>query len=364
MVAPWLRVSWIGSCGTIRDRIECGESRLGDRLPYDPKLAQSWVVSKPTAPRPLAGPRRQGLLERAWGAGAVVADRSCRRNGRVALIVDRMDPRCNFPHTDPLRGIQDALDEETGLVVARLGDDPRRNALVADRFSSDAGGILIDSVGSTKNDEAFHRGGGGHPDRGDRPQARRLCADLVSTDNDHAARRLLLEDGHPRIAFFPFHKPRFSWFQAWHSAEQRTMAEGGASLPESQVRWLPPPPENEPQLMVREMRDALVALARPSEAVAALFCVEDSNAPAALEAAEAAGPGVPGNLRLACFNGWPQRMFRDPWRRRRVAQVVHGIVFCAAKQLLERTSGDRGEPAEIGVPTRMPPAPPTEPRAG
>ncbi|MCA1948019.1 MAG: substrate-binding domain-containing protein [Armatimonadetes bacterium] len=343
-----------------RERIERGDLRPGDRLPSDARLATEWGVSRPTAHRALAELRRQGLVVRTKGSGTVVADRANVRTGRVALIVDRMDPRYNFPHTDLLRGIQDALGEDTGLVVARSDDDPRREARLLDRFSLDADGILAYPVASPKNNDAFHRA----IDRGTpvvaldrRPEG--LRADLVATDNADATRRvveLLLAEGHRRIAFFSFHKPTFSSVVERHTAYVRALREVGCGDPEPWVRWFPQSLENEPNLLIQAARDALVALTRPSEGVTALFCVEDYIALAALEAAEGAGLRVPDDLRLAFFNDWPQLMFRDPWRHHRVVQDVYGIGRRATERLQLRMGGERCEPVTVSVPALLHPA--------
>ncbi len=343
-----------------KERIERGELRPGDRLPSDARLAAEWGVSRPTAHRALAELRRLGLVVRTKGSGTVVADRTTVRTGRVALIVDRMDPRYNFPHTDLLRGIQDALGEETGLVVARSDDDPRREARLLDRFSLDADGILAYPVASPKNNEAFHRAiEGGTPvvalDR--RPEG--LRTDLVATDNLGATRRamhLLLGEGHRRVAFFSFHKPHFSSVTQRHAAYRSALLDAGCADPEPLVRWFPQALENEPHLLIQAVRDALIALTRPSEGVTAVFCVEDYIALATLEAAEGAGLRVPGDLRLAFFNDWPQLMFREPWRHHRVVQDVYGIGRRATEQLQRRMGGDRSEPVTIEVPALLQPA--------
>ncbi|ANY06840.1 TetR/AcrR family transcriptional regulator C-terminal domain-containing protein [Pseudonocardia sp. HH130630-07] len=62
--------------GRIRDRIESGELRPGDRVPSIRQIAQRWGVAIATATRAAAVLRDEGLVEPRTGAGTVVTGRA------------------------------------------------------------------------------------------------------------------------------------------------------------------------------------------------------------------------------------------------------------------------------------------------
>jgi DNA-binding LacI/PurR family transcriptional regulator len=353
--AQWHRIS-----EHFQSRIECGELLPGTRLPSDAKLAEEWKVSRPTAHRALAELRRLGLVTRSKGAGTVVAERVANANGRVALIVDRMVPRYNFPHSDLLRGIQDALGEDVSLVLAQCDDDYRREARQLDRLSKEVDGIIIYPTSDPRNNELMERvRANGTPIVALDRYPEGLQTDLVVTDNFGATAqmiRLLTSRGHSRIAFFSFHKPDFSSVQERFEAYREVMCENGLAHVQPVTRWFPQTLETEPYLLVQAIQDSLAALTRTDCPITAVFCVEDFIAAATLEAAEYLEMSVPSDLEIAFFNDWPPMMYRAPWGLHRVVQSVYGIGKAAAELLVSRMSGDQSEPRLVRVPADLHPA--------
>lgn len=345
---------------SFRSRIESGELAIGDRLPSDAKLAEQWGVSRPTAHRALAELQRLGLVHRSKGAGTVVVEHVAKANGRVALIVDRMDPRHNFPHSELLRGIQDALGENTSLVIAQCDNDYRREARQLDRLSREVDGILIYPISDPRNNDLMRRiRESGTPivtlDR--YPEG--LKTDLVVTDNFGATKVALDEliaKGHRKIAFLSFLKPDFSSVHERYEAFCAAMRDLGIEDPAPYTRWLSPTFEFEPLLLVQAIQDALVALTQPRFGVTAVFCVQDFIAAATLEAMEALELKAPGDLDVAFFNDWPPMMYRAPWGLYRIVQSVYGIGKSAAELLLSRMSGNDLEPQLVRVPADFHPA--------
>ncbi|HEY0867161.1 MAG TPA: GntR family transcriptional regulator [Fimbriimonas sp.] len=351
----WQRIS-----DHYRSRIESGELLPGARIPSDARLAEEWGVSRPTAHRALHELQRLGLVNRSKGAGTVVVERVAKANGRVALIVDRMVPRYNFPHSDLIRGIQDGLGEEVSVVIAQSDDDYRREARQLSRLSEEVDGILIYPTSDPRNNELMDRiRAEGTPIVALDRYPEGLHTDLVLTDNYGATRqavRMLAGKGHRRIGFFSFHKPDFSSVQERYDAYRSVMAENGVELTQPMTRWFPQTLEMEPHLLVQAVQDSLHALTRSDEPITALFCVEDFIAAVVLEAAECLEIQVPNRLEIAFFNDWPPMMYRTPWGLHRIVQSVYGIGKAAAEVLKDRMSGDASEPRLVRVPADLHPA--------
>lgn len=343
-----------------KSRIECGELQPGARIPSDARLAEEWGISRPTAHRALHELQRLGLVIRSKGSGTVVAERVAKANGRIAFIVDRMVPRYNFPHSDLIRGIQDALGEDVSVVIAQCDDDYQREARQLERLSQECDGIIIYPTSDPRNNELMDRiRSEGTPIVALDRYPEGLHTDLVVTDNYGATERMmrtLLERGHRRVGFVSFHKPDFSSVRERFEAYQTVSLEAGIDSVATRLRWFPTAYEAEPRLLVQSMQDALLALTKGDEPITALFCVEDFVAAAALEAADCLDLRIPEDLEIAFFNDWPPMMYRSPWALHRIVQSAFGIGKAAAELLNARMSGDTSEPRLVRVPADLFPA--------
>lgn len=350
------RIQWQTIADAIRGEIESGKLAPGDRVRSEAEIAEVYGVSRPTAHRALNELQRQGLLIRQRRWGTVVADRigeAKSPTGRVAFLVDRFDQTVNFPQTDLIRGIHDGLGEDFDLVISQSNSNWEIEAKQLRKLASSADGLIICPTSDRRNSPLLQRMfDDGLPivvlDRF--PED--LHVDTVATDNDGAtlkAIRALEARGHRRIGFFSFHKPDFSSVAERHGAYVRALAEVGVTDSEKFTRWFPPQLEANSNLFVQAVTDALYALTHRENPITALFCVEDSVAAAALQAAEGLGLSIPEHLELATFNDWPPMLLRTPWCTHRIVQRSFELGESAARALAERMQKGPGPARTVRV---------------
>jgi len=346
------RIQWQTIADDLRGQIERGELEVGAKVASETDIALRYGVSRPTAHRALSELQRMGLVVRQRRWGTVVAPTVPQpvpvRSGQVALVVDRFVQRYNFPQADLTQGLQDGLGEDFHVIVTECKSDWEREARQLRKFQSAVDGIALYPTSDARNTPLIQRmHDSGYPivvlDRF--PEGLRV--DSVVSDNEGAtlkAIRALEARGHRRIGFFSFHKPDFSSVLERHAAYGRALHEVGIEDPTSYTRWFHRDLENQPQMFVQSVSDALVALLHRDDPVTAIFCVEDLVAAAVLQACDQLGVSVPDQVELATFNDWPPMMLRSPWATHRIVQRTYDIGKTAAQLILDRMHGHQGEP--------------------
>lgn len=338
MAAP----QWRAITDSLRARIESGELAVGARIPSEIEVAAEWGVSRQTAHRAVHELQRQGLVARQRRWGTVVAPRSVRRAGRVALIVDLYSEAHNFPSGQLLRGIQDGLGDDVDVICRECRLDAETEARLLRKLSAETDGIIIYPTTNPRNTALLQKLSDTMPlvvlDRV--PEG--LETDAVVSDNEeatHRAMQALVSRGHRRIGFFSFRKPAFSSVNERFGAYQAVLESAGVTNWNANVRWFPPELDYYPEQFVQAIHDALFTLVHQPEPITALFCVQDSFAAASLEACDRMNLTVPDDLELATFNDWPPMMLRRPWQAHRIVQSAQAIGLEAGSLLSSRIAG-------------------------
>jgi DNA-binding LacI/PurR family transcriptional regulator len=291
------------------------------------------------------------VRQRRWGT--IVANKTSRRIGRVAFLVDQFAQDYNFPSGDLIRGIQDTIGEETHLMIAESRSDPDTEIRQIRKFQNEVDGLILYPTSHPRSRPTIQR----VIDTGlplvilDRlPEG--IRADAVMSDNEGAtlkAIRALEALGHRRIGFFSFYKPDFSTVAERHSAYRLALAEVGVEDVTELTRWFPRELDGNPQAFVQAISDSLFTLVHQPEPITALFCVQDSFAAAVLQACNRLEISVPRDLELATFNDWPPMMLRAPWSIHRIVQNSYEIGRVAADLLLHRLNGSHADPKTVRV---------------
>lgn len=343
------KVTWSTIAEDLTRRIKSGELEPGSRLSNGEEIAEQWGVSRHTAHRALHELQRQGLVERHRRWGTVVCDPSEPRTGRVAFIVDRFAKIYNFPQADMIQGLQEALGEDTHLIVCECKSDYEFEAKQLRRLQDDVDAIAIYPTAHPKNTPLLQKIADSMPmvvlDRV--PEG--LVVDSVMSDHEEATLRALhalSERGHRRIGFFSFHKPDFSSIRERYAAYHQALSEAGIDESEDFVRWFHRDLEQRPEQFVQSVYDAIFTLLHAPEPITALFCTQDSLAAASLQACDRLGVSLPGDLELATFNDWPPMMLRRPWQTHRIVQNSYGLGLQAGRLLSARLAG-KTEPPQI-----------------
>ena len=330
--------NWKSIAATIAARIGSGELAPGSRLPSGDRLARELGVNRNVVHRALEDLQRQGLVVRRQGSGTVVAERSSKRTGRIALLVDGYSAVHNFPSGDLLRGIQDRIGEDSTLVIADSKHDPVLEARQIRRLAREVDGILLYACAPERSGTIAALLEEGYPlvalDR--MPQGVEI--DAAMTDNRGTARAAigsLIDRGHRRIALLGIHKPTFSSVVERHQGYADAMVAAGLD-PEAFVRWLPEGADRAAPIFERLVRDTVLGLRHGEEPATALFCVEDGLGCAAVVACERLGVVLPTDLEIATFIDWHPMTLHTPWNVRRIVQRKFELGHAAAGLLLDR----------------------------
>jgi len=346
--------SWKSIAEDLTHRIGSGELGAGTRIPSGEEVAANWGVSRHTAHRAIHELQRRGLVVRQRRWGTVVAGQTERKVSRITFLVDRFAPAYNFPSTDLIRGIHDGLGEEVQMMLAECKGDPEIEEKQLLRAMAESDGLLLYPTSNPRNTPILRR----MSDESfplvilDRVPEGANC-DAVVSDNEEVTLRAihaLESQGHRRIGFFSFHKPDFSSVRERHHAYVAALQEVDLQETSAYTRWFAQELDCHPQLFVQAVTDSLFALVKGRSPVTALFCVQDSFAAATLQACDALGISIPGDLELITFNEWPPLMLRSPWATHRIVQRYYEIGRTAATLLLDRAGQPEGERKLLRVP--------------
>jgi len=330
--------NWKSIAAKIAAQIESGEFAPGTRMPSGDSLAQKLNVNRNVVHRALEELQRGGLVVRRQGSGTLVAERTQKSSGRIALLVDGYSAMHNFPSGELLRGIQDRIGEERTLLIADSKHDPVLEARQLRKLVKDADGILIYACAPDRPATLTPLLDDGYPVVAIDRIPHGVKIDCALTNNRGTVKNVihsLLENGHRRIGFIGLYKPSYSSVVARHEGYRDAMIEAGLD-PDELVRWLPdnatlPAPNFE-----RLVQDAILGLRHGSDPITALFCVEDSLGCASVVACDKLNIGIPYDLEIATFIDWHPMTLHRPWNIRRIVQRKYDLGYAAADLLLNR----------------------------
>lgn len=328
----------------IREQIQSGELKEGDRIPSEFEIADRYGVSRQTAHRAVAELKRIGLVLRQRRTGTVVASPPSTKNGLVALVMDHTN---DFPQTDLVRGIRAELGDDYKLLLCDVGEDPHQEVEQLRRLSEQVDGILMYPLSYDENTPMLRRLiGQGFPlvllDR--IPVG--LEADAVISDNydaTSAVMRMLTEDGHRRIAFLSGDNAHVSTVRDRHAAYLAELESIGSNC-QDLARWYSKDLETRPERLVQAVFDSLFTMLHRENPPTAVFCSQDCYAMAALEALHQLE--ADDRVVIATFNDWPPMMLRRADALYRVVQKANEIGRGGAELLLRRLRGERS-PFEV-----------------
>ena len=346
---------WENIARDIRNRIESGEFKTGDRLPSENELVNIWKVSRMTAHRAMQELQRERLVIRRRGKGTLVADRSASRTGQVALLFQH---KSNAFEVGYIIGIRSALSEECQLVFCNVEENPEREADYLSRLHKEVDGFICFPTGDVHNVPLMHSIiESGTPlvciDRV--PDG--LNADAVVTDNLGSSLeglRYLVNAGHRRIAYVAEKCLYISAARERYEAFVQIMTEIGEQDPNKWVRWFPPAPEWE--FVVQSLHDAFYRMMNEAEPPTAVFCVHDFFLAAVLEVCDRLGISVPNQLEMLSFCDYPTWTVRGSNKVNRLIQPTRLSGEKAAAILQSRMRGESFPIEVIRLPATFKPA--------
>ena len=331
----------------IRQRIEEGEFRVGQKLPSERELADQADVSRQVVRQAIADLSRQGVLDCQPRCRPVVLtgpkpnEKHKIKDKKIYLVV--------FPHVSDfissqlLKGVQQGIvDPNINLAISPpLGGrstswvDSERQQLLSIAADQMASGVIIWYIGGRRNLGAIQavREAGIPLVFVDREAPRGFEADYVGTDNFEAARtavRHLIDQGHRRIGMISNLEPVTS---------VRERQDGyKAALSDSEIPF-------EPDLLtfadlegttfedaVKRSIERLLSLPIPPSAI---FAVNDQIALRMFSALTTMGIRIPEQLSLVGFDGW-LRWVPGGGYLTSAAQQFERIGHLATRILLER----------------------------
>jgi DNA-binding LacI/PurR family transcriptional regulator len=342
MAYRWQRIS-----DALRQAIEAGDLKPGDRLPPDVQLAVQYRVSKMTVHRAMGELQQAGFIERKRRSGSIVRDgvrrpvrRSDDRGWRVAMLIFRAH---DFPQASYLGGFRDALPDDCELLLCDTGSEPMREIAHLERLRGSVDGIAClpsgDPATTARLAELIAEG---MPvvclDR--LPDA--LDADAVFTDNygsTRAALQYLTGRGHRRIGFVTTDNFGISSVQERREAFRETLAAVGCLDSESLTAAVPCIANEDFDAFTEQVYRFLSAWFRRTPPDA-LFCLEDYCLAAALEACERLGVAVGRDIEIAAYSDIPSLSLRGSRQVHRLVQRAREMGQMGAERLLRRMAGD------------------------
>jgi len=341
--------NWKSIAAKIAAQIESGEFAPGSRMPSGDSLARELNVNRNVVHRALEELQRSGLVIRRQGSGTLVAERTRKSPGRIALLVDGYSAMHNFPSGDLLRGIQDRIGEEKTLLIADSKHDPTLEARQFRRLVKEADGILLYACAPDRSAALSALLDEGYPVVAIDRLPHGVSIDAALTDNRGTVENVvnsLLESGHRKIGFLGLHKPTFNSVTDRHEGYVNAMTAAGLD-PEALVRWLPEGANVSAQMLERLVHDAILGLRHGAEPMTALFCVEDCLGCAAVVACDKLGVDIPSDLEIATFIDWHPMTLHRPWDIRRIVQRKYEIGYAAAGLLLDRIASPARPPRSV-----------------
>lgn len=339
-----LETRWESIAGEIRNDIESGRLKPGDRIPSETVLAERWQVARMTVHRAMRRLQEEGLIARRRGMGTIVADFRPQTTATIALVLREQDDTFGAGYAS---GVHRVLPEQCRLVVYSA-PDVAREAQLLDQVSHETAGLICFPTSDPPNTPRLRAlVESGFPlvciDRV--PDG--LKADGVVTDNLGAtveAMREMINRGHSRIAYFGASNLHISSARERYDGYVQVMTEAGAGDFEALVRTFPPRPGW--RHLLQATRDAIAAMTRSDRPITAAFAVNDQFLAAILEASDQLGIKVPDELELVSFCDYPPWTLRESDGINRIIQQTRLVGETALKRLMNRLA-NKALPIEV-----------------
>lgn len=343
------RALWQKIADSIRQDIEAGRLRAGDKVETEAQLTKRWGVSAMTVHRAMQELHRQGWITRQQGRGTTVAERSKSVTGDVAVIFPNWSNIFEFEY---MRGISASLGDEYRLIFFNDYFDAGRESHLLQQAAQKTDGAIFVPLCNEENLPAIRDIiDSGFPlvciDRV--PQG--IEADAVVSDNfgnSTLALQHLVEKGHRRIAHFTENDLCVSAVRERYDAFLQVMRENGEERPEDWVRVFPTGRQSQESVTLL-VQDTLSALCNRADPFTAVFCLNDSSLVVALAAAEKLGLKIPDDIEILAFNDDVTLTPMLESRLHRIVQKPFQMGYEAAELLKRRMKGEKSEAQHICV---------------
>jgi GntR family transcriptional regulator of arabinose operon len=345
--SQWDRIS-----SHLTEEIVSGKILKGDRLPSEVDLAARYRVSRPTANRAVQELRRLGYVSREVGVGTVVIGPRPTGIGQVAIVTEALTAQ---PQQGHIRGIQEVLGDPFQLLLYDTG----ANASLEARFLQRAHDA-VDAIFCWPNCDETNTVGLQKVASSAKPL---VCVDRIPlgldatsvvSDNRSAVETAVLylrARGHRRIAYFGTENQEVSSVRERLQSFLDTARDADV---EAHVRFFAP--VMSPALFRQVTCDGVRALTIGSAGITAIVCQQDSVLIGVLEACDALGLTVPGEIEIASFADLPPVTDRIPQQVHRLVQRAEEIGRRAARHVLARLDGEATAAETIRVPVDFYPA--------
>jgi GntR family transcriptional regulator of arabinose operon len=348
---------WQQIVEAFRAGIEAGQWRHGDRLPSEAELARQWGVSRMTAHRAMNELQRLGLVERRRRSGTIFSSGKRRHTGCVALLLHHSHDSLEMSY---LRGIHAGLPEEVRLVVCDTKGDASREAHYLRRMAHEADGIILFPTCEPENTPVLARllEAGTHVVCIDRyPEA--ISVDAFVSDNYgstlEALRYLVAQGAHP-IAHLTHPYMYISSLRERYTAFLDALREAGYTKPEQWTRQFPAvPPRYQPSI-TQMVADAITVLRGEDTPLRAVFCLNDYQLVAVLEACEQMNLRIPEDLQVLTFHDSLSLLPQVAQRLHRLVQQPFELGRRAAERLRSLLEGQISSPTVLRLPVQFYPA--------
>ncbi|MBS1701113.1 MAG: LacI family DNA-binding transcriptional regulator [Armatimonadetes bacterium] len=340
MMSTWREIS-----DHIKNRIDSGEFNFGQKLPREAELGEEYSVSRSTIHRALELLESLGYVESRKRGGTYVRKEPREKRHLVALIFDRVAKNFDFPSSEMIDGIKDALGDQFGLVLCDSKDSIEREANFLSRMSRETDGIICFPIADQRDGtflEKLHATGFPVVVVDRIPVGFKGSA-VISDDRGAtlSAIRMLRDHGHEHIGFLGFHKETVTSAMARYNAFLEGMRECFGIDGEPFVRWIGREFEMNGDLLQTSINDIVFSMTKGPQQVTALYCIQDDIALKVLRAAEQFNIRIPDDLEIVSINEWPPLALRRPWDIHRIVRKKFRIGVVAAELLQEQMSGAR-----------------------
>jgi LacI family transcriptional regulator len=337
----------------IRQRIEDGEFRVGQKLPSERQLAERADVSRQVVRQALADLSRLGILDcqprcrPVVLAGLKPLNRQKIRDKKIYLLV--------FPHVSDfiaaqlLKGVQQGIiDPQINLAISTPAGgrsasavDSERQQLLSIAADPMASGVIIWYIGGLRNLAALQavRQAGIPIVFVDREAPRGFEADYVGTDNFEAARKAvdhLAEIGHERIGMLSNLDP-VSSVQERQDGYRAALADAGVNF---EPEWMTAV-DLEGTTFEEAIKRAIERLLQLPNPPTAIFAVNDQIGIRMFSVLTEMKIRVPEEMSVVGFDGW-LRWVPGGGNLTSAAQQFERIGHLATRVLLERM--EHGKP--------------------
>ena len=330
--------TWREIADQIKHRIDSGEFALGQRLPKETELGESYAVSRSTIHRALTTLENLGYVESRKRGGTYVRKEPREKRHMVALIFDRVAKNFDFPSSEMIDGIKETLGEQYGLVLCDSKDSIEREANFLSRMSRETDGIICFPIADQRDGtflEKLHATG--FPVVAvDRIPVGFAGSSVISDDRGAtiASIRMLRDHGHTNIGFLGFHKETVSSAMGRHRAFLEGMDDCFGIDAEHYVRWIGREFEVNGDLMEKSVQDIVFSMTKGPQQITAVYCIQDDLALKVMRAAELFDIKIPEELEVVTINEWPPLELRRPWDVHRIVRRKFRIGVAAAELLL------------------------------